>query len=258
MMPELSWEHALAAVALVGIRVSMLMTFAPFFSHAAVPMRIKAGLTLALTVLLFPVCAPAVLPPLNALALVKILLGEAAAGLVLGLSVQFVFEAGQMAAQILGIQMGYSLVQLLDPQTLVDTTVLALFQQMFAMLVFLQLDVHHWLLRGVVHSFSYLPAGTVALHITSAREILRASGGLWLAGLQIAAPVLFATLLTDLALGFFGKISPQLPVLLLGIAVKSWLGMAVLTATLVFWPGYLARQFGAALEVGERALHLAQ
>ena len=257
-MPELPWEHALAAVTLVGVRLGMLMTFAPFFSHAAVPMRVKAGLTLALTVLLFPVCAPPSLPPLTALTLVKMVLGEATAGLVLGLSVQFVFEAGQMAGQILGIQMGFSLVQLLDPQTLVDTTVLALFQQMFALLVFLQLDVHHWLLRGVAGSFSYLPAGAAALHLGSAREILRASGGLWLAGLQIAAPVLFATLLADLALGFFGKISPQLPVLLLGIAVKSWLGMAVLTALLVFWPVYLARQFGTALELGERALHLAR
>src|SRR5258708_26659434 len=119
----------------------MLMTFAPFYSHAAVPVRVKTGLTLALTVLLFPVCTPAVLPSLSALSLVKILLGEAAAGLVLGLSVQFVFEAGQMAGQILGVQMGFSLVQLLDPQTLVDTTVLALFPQMFTLLVFLQLNV---------------------------------------------------------------------------------------------------------------------
>jgi len=256
-MPEFSLEHALAAVTLVGIRVSMLMIFAPFFSHAAVPVRVKAGLALALTILLFPVCTPAVLPSLTAVSLSKILLGEAAAGLVLGLSVQFVFEAGQMAGQILGIQMGFSLVQLLDPQTLVDTTVMALFQQMFALLVILQLDVHHWLLRGIVRSFAYLPAGTVALHMTSAQEILRASGGLWLAGLQIAAPVLFATLLADLALGFFGKISPQLPVLLLGIAIKSWLGMAVLAAMLMFWPGYLERQFSAALELGERALRLA-
>jgi flagellar biosynthetic protein FliR len=255
-MPEFAWEPALAAVTLVGVRVSMLMTFAPFFSHAAVPARIKAGLALALTVLLFPVCAPAALPPLTALALIKVIVGEAAAGLVLGLSVQFVFEAGQMAGQILGIQMGFTLVQLLDPQTLVDTTVLALFQQLFAMLVFLQLDVHHWLLRGVVRSFTYLPAGAVTLHMATAQELLRASGGLWLAGVQIAAPVIFATLLVDLALGFFGKISPQLPVLLLGIAMKSWLGMAVVTAVLVFWPSYLARQFGAALELGERALHL--
>ncbi len=257
-MPELSWEHALSAVTLVGIRVSMLMTFAPFFSHAAVPARVKAGLALTLTLLLFSVCMPAALPPLTAISLCKVVAGEAAAGLVLGLSVQFVFEAGQMAGQILGIQMGFSLVQLLDPQTLVDTTVMSLFQQLFTMLVFLQLDVHHWLLRGVVRSFAYLPAGTVTLHLTTAREILRASGELWLAGMQIAAPVLLATLLTDLALGFLGKLSPQLPVLLLGIAVKSWLGMAVLTAVIVFWPGYLARQFGAALELGERVLYLAR
>ena len=171
---------------------------------------------------------------------------------------QFVFEAGQMAGQILGIQMGYGLVQLLDPQTQVDTTVMALFQQLLAMLVFLQLNVHHWLLRGVASSFAYLPAGTVALHMGTVEEILRASGGLWLAGLQIAAPVLFATVLADLALGFFAKASPQLPVLLLGISIKGALGLAILAACLVFWPGFLEHQFAAALLLGERWLHLAR
>jgi len=257
-MPETSWEHALTAATLVGVRISMLMVFAPFFNHAAVPPRLKVGLTLALTVLLFPVCAPAVLPELTVVSLSKIVVGEALAGLLLGLSVQFVFEAGQMAGQILGIQMGYGLVQLLDPQTLVDTTVMALFQQLLALLVFLQLDVHHWLLRGVASSFAYLPAGTVALHMATVREILQASGGLWLAGLQIAAPVMFATVFTDLALGFFGKASPQLPVLLLGISLKSVIGMAVLMAGMVWWPGFLARQFALALGFGERWLHLAR
>lgn len=257
-MPEPSWENALMAGTLVGIRVSMLMIFAPFFNHAAVPPRVKVGITMALTILLFPMCAPTVLPAITAISLSKIVAGEALAGLLLGLSVQLVFEAGQMAGQILGIQMGYGLVQLLDPQTLVDTTVMALFQQLLTMLVFLQLDIHHWLLRGVASSFAYLPVGTVALHLSTVQGIFRASGGLWLAGLQIAAPVLFATLLTDLALGFFAKASPQLPVLLLGISIKGGLGLAVLAACLVFWPGFLAHQFATALALGERWLHLAR
>jgi flagellar biosynthetic protein FliR len=257
-MPEFSWERALASATLVGVRVSMLMIFAPFFNHAAIPPRVKAGMALALTALLFPVCAPAHPPDITIFSLARIVGGEALAGLLLGLSVQFVFEAGQMAGQIFGIQMGYGLVQLLDPQTQVDTTVMALFQQLLTMLVFLQLDVHHWLLRGVASSFAYLPAGTVLLHVSTVQDVLRSSGGLWLAGLQIASPVLFATLLTDLALGFLAKASPQLPVLLLGISTKSMLGLAVLAACLMFWPGLLAHQFAAAVVLGERWMHLAR
>ena len=50
-------------------------------------------------------------------------------------------------------------------------------------------------------------------------------------GIQIAAPVLAATLLADIALGLLGKASPQLPLMLLGPAVKSVLGLLVL-----IWP----------------------
>jgi len=94
---------------------------------------------------------------LTAVSLSKILLGRGCSGSGAGTerAVSW-FEAGQMAGQILGIQMGFSLVQLLDPQTLVDTTVDGVVPAMFALLVFLQLDVHHWLLRGIVRSFAYL------------------------------------------------------------------------------------------------------
>ncbi len=93
---------------------------------------------------------------------------------------------------------------------------LAVFSQTIAMLIFLQLDVHHWLVRALAASFAYLPAGA-ARHRRLTRQLLHAAGGIWLAGVQIAAPVLAATLVADMVLGFLGKASPQLPVLFLGL-----------------------------------------
>ena len=85
-------------------------------------------------------------------------------GLVLGLAANFMMEAPMMAGQILGVQMGYSLATLFDPQTKADTPVLAEFHRLAALLIFLQLDVHHWLLRAVVSSFAYLPGGSGPRH----------------------------------------------------------------------------------------------
>ena len=50
----------------------------------------------------------------------------------------------------------------------------------------------------------------------------------WTLGIQIAAPVMSATLLADVVLGLMGKASPQMPLMLLGPAVKSMLGVTVL------------------------------
>lgn len=153
--------------------------------------------------------------------------------------------------------MGFSLVNVLDPQTQVDTPVLGIFCQLVTLLIFLQLNVHHWLLRGLARSFRYIPPGAFQLSRPTIEEVLRASGSVLLCGVQIAAPALAATLLADIALGFLGKASPQLPVLFVGLSVKSVLGLTVLVLIAGAWPRYFEQQFLVAIETSERVLSLA-
>jgi len=239
----------------VGVRVSGMMVFAPFLAGAAVPLRVKAGLAIALTAVLAPL-HPARPFPSAPFELGKIIAGELLVGLLLGITLAFVMDAVQLAGQILGVQMGFSLVNIIDPQTQVDTPVLAIFHELLTLLLFLQMDVHHWLLRGVAHSFTYLPAGDVLASVASTHLLLRSAGGIFLAGVQIAAPALAATLLADIALGFLGKASPNLPVLFVGLSIKSVLGLLVVIAVLAAWPRVLEKHFTEAIGLGEKLLHL--
>jgi len=91
-----------------------------------------------------------------------------------------------------------------------------------------------------------------------AEGVWRAAGGMLIVAVQIAIPTLLATMLIDLALGLLGKASPQLPVLLVGMSLKSIVALLVLVGALRFWPALLERYFGAALATSERLLHLAQ
>jgi flagellar biosynthetic protein FliR len=162
-----------------------------------------------------------------------------------------------MAGQILGFQMGYSLVNVLDPQTQVETPVLGVFHQTLALLIFLRLDVHHWLLRAVARSYQYLPPGSVWPSAASGRALIAAAASIWIAGLQIAAPALAATIMADFALAFLGKASPQLPIMLMGLSVKSVLGMLVMIACLGWWPRLFENYFSRGVELSERLLRLA-
>ncbi len=256
-MMGLRVEEILAAVLFAGIRLGGLALFAPFFSGAAIPVRVKAGLAVALTMLLYPVYGPHRLPA-SAVEWADIVVGEAVLGLLFGLAVQFVFEAAQLAGQVLGVQMGFSLVSVFDPQTQADTPVVSVFHQIILLLIFLRLDVHHWMLRAVAASFTYIPAGALTSSFSASQEVFRAAGAMWLAGIQLAAPTLLATLLADVALGLLGKASPQLPVLLIGLSVKSLLGLAVLVAGVAVWPRFFERHFTDAVMIGERLLHLAK
>ena len=256
-MAGLDFEPVIAAALYAGMRISGLMLFAPFFGSTAAPARVKLGLAVALTALLYPVYGPARLEA-SAAGWTRLALSEAMVGLMLGLSVQLIFDAAQFAGQVMGIQMGFSLVNIIDPQTEVDNPVLSIFYQLITLLIFIQLDVHHWLLRGVARSFAYLPPGTMVLSLSGTMHWMSAAGGIWLAGVQIAAPALLATMLADVTLGFLGKASPQLPVLFIGLSVKSLLGMVLMMAALPLWPRLLEKHFAQAVRLGEQLLQLAR
>jgi len=86
--------------------------------------------------------------------------------------------------------------------------------------------------------------------------LLKAGSAMWLAGVQMAAPVLLATVVTDVALGLLGRASPQLPVLFVSLSVKNIVGALAMIGSLAFWPGLLERWFAAAMGAAEAALRL--
>lgn len=257
MDATLHLDQLLAGAVFTGARVSGLMVFCPFLGSDAVPIPVKAGLTVLLTVILHPLHGPAALA-LGSWQWAQTMVSELLVGLLLGIVANFLFEAALLAGQILGVQIGYSLATVFDPQTNADTPVLSEFHQMAALLIFLQLNVHHWLLRALVRSFAYLPPGGAHATLAMAGGLLQAAGGIFLTGVQIAAPSLVATLIADMALGFLGKASPQLPVLFIGLAVKNLVGLSALIAAIAYWPRVFSQQFVLAIRTAEHLLHLAR
>lgn len=254
---EWGLEAMVGRAVLVGARVGALMVFAPFLASATIAPRIKAGFAVMLTALLYPVVAPD-LVPLSGSNAWRMVGGELVIGLIMGLTLQFVFEGVELAGQVVGFQVGHSLANLINPQNDVETPVLSNFYQAVALLIFLQLDVHHWMLRGLARSFTYCPPGTLVVTPAAAAALWRAAGGMLVVALQIAIPALLATLLLDLILGFVGKASPQLPVMFVGISIKSVVTFLVMLGALRFWPGIMEKYFYEALVTSEQLMHLAR
>jgi flagellar biosynthetic protein FliR len=250
-------ERALAAWMIAGSRVTGLLVVAPFLGSAALPARIKIGLAFLLTLFLVPL-VPAPPVALSPPALIVLLLGEFAIGFLLGFSLQLIFEAGQIAGQVCGVQMGYSLASVINPDSQADSAVLSTFYELIVLLLFIQLGVPHWLLRGLARSFDYLPPGHLSLTWPALHALFEFAAAMFVAGLQIAAPVLVASLFADVALGFIGKASPQLPVLFVGISIKNLLGLALMCGAVAFWPRFFDDRFGRALDASERILKLAR
>ena len=254
---NISLVQVLGALLTIGGRLTGIMLFAPFFGSVAIPARVKAVLVMALTALLYPMLS-AKIPQMSISQWPMISFSELLIGVALGVATNVVFDGVQMAGQVLSVQMGYSLVNILDPQTQVESTVVATFHQTIAMLIFLRLDVHLWILRALAHSFDYLPPSSGRFTGAFTSAALGAGASVFSIGIQIAAPVLSATLLADIALGLLGKASPQLPLLLLGPAIKSMLGLLILISALKYWPNLFERLFLNSMVMTDHLLHLAR
>jgi len=250
-------EMMMVRGAAIGMRVSAAILFMPFFGSVAIPRQVKALLVLVVTAVLYPVI-PLAPQSLNTYAIAQMALSEIMLGLVMGLCLQFVFEAVQLAGQIGGFQLSFSLVNVIDPQTNVDTPVLSNLHQLCMLMIFLQLNVHHWMLRAVAESFTRVPPGSVTFGIEQVRLLFAAAASMFLAGVQLAAPVILATMVLDVTVGFVSKAAPQLPALFLSVPLKSMLGYVVLALAFGLWPTFFEKQFAHALGWSWRMLDFAK
>jgi flagellar biosynthetic protein FliR len=246
------WGTFLSAMTLALVRVSGMVVFAPFFSSSALPPRVKAALVLAVAFLLAPLVAD--LPNAKAEMSFAALLGEVAVGLVYGLTLALLQEMLLFAGQIAGAQFSFSLVNLLDPSTHIETPLLGDLFQLMGTLVLIAAGLDRVLLASLIRSFRAVPLGTYALGPANGLAIVRAAGGVFLAGVELAAPVLAATILVELAVALLGRLSPQLPVMSLTVPLKTLTGFAVLAGSLALWPRFIEARFAGLLDMAEQLI----
>jgi flagellar biosynthesis protein FliR len=246
------WSQYLTAAVLVMVRLSGLMVFAPVFSSSAIAPRIKAGFVFAMTILLAP--AVAAVPGARAVLDGRALLGELGVGLVFGLSLMLLNEALTFAGTLLGLQFSFSLVNLLDPNSMIETAVLGQMLSWLGILVIIGSGLDRSLLAAVVRSFSAVPVGRAVMQSTTGVALAMMAGGIFLAGVQLAAPVMAAALAVEVTIALVARLSPQLPSIVVSIPMKTMVSYVVLIASLAVWPGWIERHFTALLDAVAKLL----
>jgi flagellar biosynthetic protein FliR len=244
------WSGFLSAMTLALVRVSGMVAFAPFFSSTAIPVRAKAVFVGLVAYLLAPLVAT--LPHAHAEISYGALVGELAVGLVYGLTLALLNEMLLFAGQIAGLQFSFSMVNLLDPTSTIQTPLLGELFQLMGTLVLIAAGLDRILLASMVRSFRVVPLGCFVLAPQSAMAIVRAASGIFLAAVELAAPVLAATMLVEVAVSLVGKLSPQLPVMNLTVPLKTLTGYALLAASIALWPRFIEARFSGLLDLAER------
>jgi flagellar biosynthetic protein FliR len=198
-----------------------------------------------ISLVLFPVVdLRGLVLPQSLLGLTMGVAGEFAFGVIIGLMVRFVFAAVTMAGQLIGLEVGLATPGLLNPEFDEQSTVLHTLTDMVTMMVFLSLDAHHLLLRGLSHSFHVVPLLGWNFGGASVEAMVRLSSELWHTALQITAPLLAAQFLAKVVLALLARAAPQMNVFMVGFPLQIGMGLLMLALMLPMFTAALGQVFG--------------
>lgn len=245
-------ERYLSAAALVAVRMSGLMIFAPLLSSGAIAPRIKAALVLAMTMLLAPLVG--VVHGSNLEIGLPSVIGELGVGLLFGLCLMMLTESLMMAGTLMGMSFSFSLVNLMDPNSMVETPVIGEILNWLGLLIIIASGFDRVLLAALVRSFVLVPPGTAVMRAGTGTALVGMASGIFISGLQLAAPVMAAALVVEMTVSMVSRLAPMLPVQVVGIPLKTLTSFVVLIGSLAVWPGWIERHFNSLLEAGANLL----
>ncbi len=229
---------------LIFMRVGALLFVAPVFGGSVVPTQTKLLFSLVLSLVLLPlVSLPSEMLPLDLAPLSWLAVNELLVGIVMGASLAFIFAAVQYAGQVIDFQMGFSIVNVIDPTQDVQIPVMGFFHFLVATLIFLAMDAHHWVIRALFDSFEIVPLLTAGFSGLVVGNIARAFGDLFVVAMRIAAPAVAVLMLYNVSLGIIAKTVPQINLLIVGFPVRIAVGMIVVGLSMTFFHPYLSRAF---------------
>jgi len=222
-------DAAIPAGILIFARMMGFILIAPVFNRKEIPSMVKVGLVFILTITLTTVMKPAAPPVGNSIILSIIL--NVVAGSLIGYMARLILVAVDAGADMINMQMGLSSAMVLDPSSQTQISILEKLFSLFAILLFMQLGGVYWLFRAFMRSFELFPLYATSIplaKIVNMEYLIQMSSNVLYMGLQIASPILLATLAQDIILGVISKTAPQVNVFQLSFLFKPVLGGAIM------------------------------
>ncbi len=214
------------AYLLVLLRISIFLFMLPFYSSTVFPDRLKMGFALVVSLLLYPVVDVDITRfPMNAVSTGLLILAEAIIGITLGLCIRMFFASVQLAGQIIGFQMGYAMINVVDPQSGGNVSIMDQLGYWVCIIVFLLLNGHHIIFLAAIDSFKIVPVGFFMMHEAIPEKVIEIGAQLFLLSVKIGAPVIVSLAFVSVAFGLIAKFSPQMNVMIVAFPLQIVTGL---------------------------------
>lgn len=223
---------------LVFVRIASFVFVAPFFSTSNTPRRVRAGFSLILAYIVTNVLTDHSVPAYyTVLGYTTIVLKEAAAGLLIGFGANICLAIVQFAGKISDMDIGLSMVQLIDPLTRQNSGFMGSMYQYMLVLIMLITNMHYFFIKAIVETFTLIPIGGA---VFSSQKLLHTlvlfMTDYVIIGLRLCLPIVAAMLLLNAVLGILAKTAPQMNMFAVGIQIKVLFGLGILFLTVSILP----------------------
>jgi len=239
------YQGQLAAFLLVLTRASGIFLIAPFFGSLNIPMQLRAGAAIMITLVTFPVIVEktTVTAPESILMFAGTVAQEMFIGWLIGFIAFVVFAAINMSGKIMDMQVGFSVAQVMDPTSGQQAPLIGSFLYNLAIIYFLVVNGHHILIAALFESFSRIPLDGLIWNAALADFIVNITAGVFLVGMKIAMPVTFSVLIVNVGMGILARTMPQMNIFVVGIPLHLTIGSFMLMMLLPFFILFLDSMF---------------
>lgn len=229
-------QNQIGMFLLIFVRVSGIFTAAPVFGARNVPLLVKAGMALIFSLVLLPLLGqPSPVMPGEFLVYFSLVIKEYLVGLIIGFTASLVFSSIQMAGHLIDTQIGFSMVNVIDPLFGQQIPLIGNFKYLLALSVFLATNGHHLFIMALVSSFQVVPVTQVVFRTTLAPLFVDFLSNFFIIALKISLPVVVTLLLMDIGMGILARTMPQMNIFIVGMPAKIIVGLFMLSIALPFY-----------------------
>lgn len=223
---------------LIFCRVASLIYVAPFFGMNNTPARIKIGLSLVVSFLLYQVMPTVEIAAYETVTGYAVLvLKEVVTGLLLGYGCNICTTVVGFAGRIIDMEVGLSMANLIDPTTKENMSVTGVLYQYAVMLMLIVSGMYQYILKALVESFTLIPVtGAVFIPDRLLTVMLKFLADYIFLGFRICLPVFAIMIILNAVLGMLAKVAPQMNMFSVGMQLKVLVGLSVLFLTVGMLP----------------------
>ena len=164
--------------------------------------------------------------------LVYSVVSEIMSGVILGFIANMIFEFIRMAGGYMDIQIGLSMMNILDPSSETTSTPFSNLSYFISMVIFFIIDGHHLLIKCLIQSFKVVNIGQNIVFQDTFSVVLDAFREYFVVGVKIAIPLVLIIIITDLCMALVSRTVPAINVMILGMPVKMVVGLLTFIALL--------------------------